>query len=112
MKQLLVLTAATIMISFCATTAIVVAAEPTAPSPPTEVQYTPKIGKVTFNHSSHQQVTECSTCHHTGNYAQCKSCHGIDEKAPKSKVAYHNQCKDCHKEMKQGPTGCKECHVK
>ncbi|MFK5927519.1 MAG: cytochrome c3 family protein [Desulfuromusa sp.] len=106
MKKLLILLTATILISSIATVVIAVT------NGPTEVKYTPKMGTVTFNHAAHQARTDCSTCHHTEDYAQCKSCHGVDQKAPKAKVAYHKQCKSCHKELKKGPTKCKECHIK
>ena len=79
---------------------------------PEEIKYTPKMGTVTFNHTAHQGQTDCATCHHTGDYAQCKSCHGVNSKTPKAKDAYHKTCKSCHKELKRGPTKCKECHIK
>lgn len=79
---------------------------------PPEVKYSPKMGSVTFNHEAHQSQSDCATCHHTGDFAQCKSCHGVDQQAPKAKDAYHKLCKDCHKEAKKGPTKCKECHIK
>lgn len=79
---------------------------------PPEVKYTPKMGTVTFAHAAHQALTVCATCHHTGDYAQCKSCHGIDPNAPAAKDVYHKQCKECHNELKKGPTKCKECHIK
>lgn len=106
MKNLLILLTATILVSSIVTVVIAVS------TGPAEIKYTPKMGTVTFTHSTHQELTDCVTCHHTGDYAQCKSCHGVDEKAPKAKNAYHKQCKDCHKEMKKGPTKCKECHIK
>jgi len=106
MKKLMILLTAIILASSVATVVIA------ATTPPAEVLYTPKMGTVTFNHTTHQELTDCISCHHTGDYAQCKSCHGVDVKAPKAKNAYHIQCKDCHKEMKQGPTKCKECHIK
>ncbi len=80
--------------------------------PPAEVQFTPKMGKVSFDHTVHQQQTECITCHHTGEYASCRSCHGVVAEAPKAKNAFHSLCKDCHSKLKQGPTKCKECHIK
>ena len=106
MKKLLIMLTATILVSSIATVVIAVA------TGPAEIKYEPKMGTVTFNHSDHQQLTDCATCHHTGEYAQCKSCHGVDQSAPKAKNAYRKQCKDCHKEMKKGPTKCKECHIK
>ena len=106
MKKLIVLLTATILIS---STASITLAETKGPG---EIKYPAKNGVVTFNHASHQGLTECATCHHTGDNAQCKSCHGVDPKAPKAKNAYHKQCKSCHKKMKKGPTKCKECHIK
>lgn len=79
---------------------------------PDKVTYSPKMGTVTFNHQTHQKRTDCSTCHHTEGYTKCKSCHGVDAKAPKAKDAFHKTCKGCHKQMKKGPTKCKECHIK
>lgn len=81
---------------------------------PAEIKFEAKMGTVTFNHADHQGVvTDCTTCHHKGVEAgTCKSCHGVDPAAPKSKDAYHDQCKGCHQEKGAGPTGCKDCHVK
>jgi cytochrome c553 len=106
MKKLLILLTATVIVSFV-TTAVIAAT-----NGPSEVKFTPKMGTVTFNHTAHQGLTECATCHHTGDYAQCKSCHGVNDNAPKAKNAFHKLCKDCHKESKKGPTKCKECHIK
>ena len=82
---------------------------------PTEVKYEVKIGTVTFNHEAHATyINDCIACHHTGTEpVGCKTCHlATKGNAPKAKDAYHKQCKSCHKEMKQGPTKCKECHIK
>ncbi len=105
MKKMLLLTAI-LLVSVYATTVVA------ATNGPEEIKYTPKMGTVTFNHKAHQGRTDCATCHHTGDYAQCKSCHGVDTAAPKAKDAYHKGCKSCHKELKKGPTKCKECHFK
>ncbi len=79
---------------------------------PAEVKFDVKMGNVTFNHAAHQElVADCATCHHTGGFESCKSCHD-GTKAPKSKDAFHNSCKDCHKKEGKGPQKCKECHVK
>ena len=74
-----------------------------------------KTGVVTFDHAKHQaDVSDCAECHHTDGFEKCSSCHGAkdDGKKLKYKSAMHNNCKGCHKEMKKGPTKCKECHVK
>ena len=106
MKKLVILLSATLCVAIIASTVI---ATTTGPS---EVKYTPKMGTVTFNHTAHQGSIDCATCHHTGDYAQCKSCHGVDPIAPKTKNAFHSLCKDCHKESKKGPAKCQECHIK
>lgn len=71
-------------------------------------------GVVTFDHAKHQGLTECKVCHHTETYEACDSCHGAadDGAKLKYKTAIHKNCQDCHKEMKKGPTKCKECHIK
>jgi hypothetical protein len=59
---------------------------------------------VTFNHKAHAELLK-----------DCVKCH---EKAEGGKIAgfgkdlAHKQCKDCHNEMKKGPTNCKGCHTK
>lgn len=80
---------------------------------PAQVTYEVKMGNVSFDHTKHEGVTDCATCHHTEGEASCKSCH-MKKKgdAPKAKDAFHKNCKGCHKDMKKGPTKCKECHVK
>jgi len=83
-----------------------------ASSGPGKVTYSPKMGTVTFDHQAHQKRTDCATCHHTKEYAKCKSCHGVDAKIPKAKNAFHTTCKGCHKKIEKGPTKCKECHIK
>lgn len=74
-----------------------------------------KTGVVTFDHAKHQvDVPDCAACHHTGGFEKCSSCHAkaADGKKLAYKKAMHDNCKGCHKEMKKGPTKCKECHVK
>ncbi|MFO7576741.1 MAG: cytochrome c3 family protein [Pelovirga sp.] len=105
MKKLIVLLLATGLISAAAT--LVVASS----NAPAEVSFTPKFGTVTFNHTSHEQVTDCASCHHTGEFVQCSSCHGVNEGIPNTKDTFHSACIDCHKEQNQGPTRCRDCHV-
>jgi hypothetical protein len=59
---------------------------------------------VTFKHKAHAEVLkECTKCH---------------EKAEGGKItgfgkdSAHKKCKECHSEMKKGPTTCKGCHSK
>ena len=83
-----------------------------ADQPPTEmIQLTNKMGAVPFSHNIHSNLT-CQTCHHTGNFEKCSACHETNSKAPSSKQAFHALCKDCHRQEKSGPTGCKACHQK
>ncbi len=104
MKKMLVLLA---IVALVATTAFVAVAD----NGPASIKLDVKMGAVTLDHVKHQGLTECATCHHTGDYAGCKTCHDAKPEAPKAKKAYHKLCKDCHKEQ-SGPTKCKECHVK
>jgi len=104
MKKMLVLLA---IVALVATTAFVAVAD----NGPASIKMDVKMGAVTLDHAKHQGLSDCATCHHTGDYAKCKSCHGGKPDAPKSKKAYHKLCKDCHKKQ-SGPTKCKGCHVK
>ncbi len=69
---------------------------------PAELQYPTKMGTVTFNHASHESLIDCASCH--------DAVQGIDQKQRKD--AFHGLCISCHKEQQQGPTSCKECHVR
>lgn len=83
---------------------------------------------VKFDHNSHEELTECSRCHHDydefgGNTEedgqQCGECH--TKAAGKNPIplmkAYHLQCKGCHKasSKKSGvgkPEMCGQCHIR
>lgn len=106
--------------------------------PPATV--TPERASVDFPHSLHFKGYSCDKCHHKwdGNQAvqscMTSGCHDMttapenplkngkytEESIKYYKYAYHNQCRDCHKEEKQKrdttlvtlPTGCNECHPK
>lgn len=72
-----------------------------------QYQYTGK-GTVTFDHKSHGEKMDCSTCHKGATPAKI---------AIENKKQGHDQCLVCHKaEKKQGnmaaPTKCSACHVK
>ena len=82
-----------------------------------------KLGKVTFTHNKHTEgyKIECKACHHEMKEGEtpkpCKACHGVDEKALGAKDAFHQQCKDCHKQSNtekgtSAPDKCGGCHVK
>jgi Cytochrome c7 and related cytochrome c len=59
------------------------------------------MGKVTFNHDKHKPLG-CAKCHE-----------GAPKKIEINKgVAHDKLCIKCHKDMKKGPVGCKDCHKK
>ena len=105
MKKMVVLL---IVAAFVAATAFVAVAD----DGPAVIKLDSKMGTITLDHAKHQGLTDCAACHHTGDYAGCKSCHDAKPDAPKSKAAYHKLCKDCHKGKDPAPTSCKGCHVK
>ena len=80
-------------------------------------------GPVRFMHARHAATVEdCSICHHyrprdpaAKETTRCSACHQEPNHpdAPERiglKAAYHQQCINCHKDMKQGPVGCDGCH--
>lgn len=85
---------------------------------------------VTFTHKKHSMdyKLSCDSCHHVykdgknvwkegDKVAKCSTCHtdpGRKKGAnpPTLYNAFHDNCKDCHKEAKKGPTKCNECHPK
>lgn len=107
MKRMLIVMFAVILVAAAAMA--VVAAD----KGPAEIRLDASMGTVTFDHAAHQQrAADCTTCHHQGEFISCHSCHDDNGAAPKAKTAFHALCKDCHTEMKSGPTKCKECHSK
>ncbi len=96
MKKLSVLIV-TICLSIFAATLVIASSDS-----PSELQYPSKMGTVTFNHANHESLIDCASCHDVVQ--------GIDKK--EQKEAFHGLCISCHKEQKQGPTNCRECHVK
>ncbi|RQW82391.1 MAG: cytochrome C [Geobacter sp.] len=62
------------------------------------------MGKVSFPHQKHiDKLKDCTLCHATKAGGKIA---GFD------KAKAHKLCIDCHKKMKSGPTGCKDCHKK
>ncbi len=74
----------------------------------------PKQGTVTFDHQIHKSkgITDCKTCHHTGNTAKkCgdSGCHW--ETQNKGYNAIHSKCLGCHRTKGgKAPTLCTQCH--
>ena len=88
-------------------------------------------GAVTFHHEKHftEYNIACTECHHvykdgknvwkeTDPVKKCIECHDPEKKvgnAPKLQIAYHNNCRTCHKESgnKEAPwKRCNDCHAK
>jgi hypothetical protein len=75
---------------------------------------------VVFSHGPHAEIAgDCESCHHfsDGTPATCVSCHeerpGVPSaEQPALKVAYHERCVGCHKEVGSGPVGCEDCHAR
>ncbi|MDO9068830.1 MAG: cytochrome c3 family protein [Deltaproteobacteria bacterium] len=58
---------------------------------------------VSFKHKAHSEVlNDCTKCHAKAEGGKIEG-FGKDS-------AHKKACKECHIEMKKGPTGCKECH--
>lgn len=88
-----------------------------------------KKGPVKLGHKKHNEEykVKCAECHHVykdgkntwkeGDAVQkCGECHDPLKKkgkAAKLKIAFHKNCKTCHKEKQKGPfKKCNECHQK
>ena len=89
------------------------------------------LGGVRFSHVSHQDMTECTACHHESRpeltlstpYQSCADCHTQAPTAPMTtsiRDAFHDAparagtCLDCHVSEaaagKAAPLKCIECH--
>jgi len=59
---------------------------------------------VSFKHKAHSEaLKDCTKCHAAAEGGKI---------AGFGKDTAHKTCKDCHTEMKKGPTNCKGCHTK
>lgn len=97
---------------------------------------------VSFSHTKHSEgyQTDCAECHHKYEdganiwvegdpVAKCQECHNDptvkdegklpeEKKAKNLKLAFHNSCQACHKQLKKKapqtyekiPTKCEKCH--
>lgn len=99
-----------------------------------QVYKTDRKGSVLFSHSEHADgyVESCDGCHHEYKDGQniweegqpvkkCSSCHDPskrDGRTRKLNIAYHKNCKGCHRELaREGGTQapyrqCTDCHEK
>ncbi len=84
---------------------------------------------VEFPHTDHEDLIECSRCHHDfdkfgtntgGDGESCSECHSRteDENPIPLMKAYHRQCKGCHIKISKNfgkenkPQMCGQCHVR
>lgn len=76
-------------------------------------------GPALFDHESHQEIEDCTTCHHYSEdqTPRCKECHGepfdpANLNKPGIAHVFHLRCISCHKEEQVGPIECTGCHLK
>ncbi len=81
-----------------------------------------------FQHEEHNEkaeIEECNVCHHLYEAGEkveddssegqgCSDCHHVEEDHPTRPLmkAYHDLCKECHRDNDKGPVTCGECHPK
>ena len=74
-----------------------------------------------FSHKAQADaIKDFNKCHHTWKEGEkvkkCTDCH-TKESEVTAKTAFHNTCKNCHRDLKKagkatGPTICSKCHAK
>lgn len=72
-----------------------------ASSPEFVKVYESGFGNVSFNHTTHSQLSECKECHVE-----------TDMIIVSDKKTAHDFCKACHINTDNAPTKCKGCHIK
>ena len=82
-----------------------------------------------FSHDEHNEsaeIEECNECHHvyddsgklvedeSSEDQRCSDCHELESVGRRLALmkAFHTNCKGCHKEKKNGPIMCGQCHVR
>jgi Class III cytochrome C family len=59
---------------------------------------------VSFKHKAHAEaLKDCTKCHAKAEGGKIEGF---------GKDFAHKKCKECHTDMKKGPTACKGCHTK
>jgi hypothetical protein len=104
-------------------------------APEAEIIITGEKKSARFSHPVHLKLgVECGQCHHDSGHnpltdssieamensesLRCATCHNKDFSnagLQSIKDAFHQRCKECHKQGVngiKGPTKCKDCHVK
>ncbi len=91
------------MLASLAQLAVAVGVVALAPVPDKVVLETKSFGTVTLDHAAHlRERATCKTCHGPGPIKK------IEGWTPRQA---HDICVACHKDLKRGPTGCRQCHV-
>ena len=130
-KGILTVTVLALAGVFFLTTAILTAADsPDEVVINTEGYKSDKKGPVSFNHAKHNKEYDvgCDECHHEYKDGEnvwkegdpvkkCNECHDMeksDGNVKKLQTAFHNNCKNCHKEVGDPApsTKCNDCHSK
>jgi hypothetical protein len=130
-KRILTITALALGGVFFLTTAILTAADsPDEVIINTEGYKSDKKGPVPLSHAKHSEEYDigCDACHHEYEDGEnvwkegdpvkkCVECHDTqksDGDVKKLQIAFHNNCKNCHKEVgDQAPSKkCTDCHSK
>ncbi len=82
-----------------------------------------------FKHDEHNevaQIEDCNQCHHvyddngslqeeeSSEDQSCSDCHDLEPsgKKPGLLKAFHRNCKNCHRQHKNAPLMCGQCHVR
>ena len=88
----------------------------------------PKRPPAVFRHDDHNElagIEDCNRCHHvyedgklleeeSSEDQRCADCHEMKDsgRTPGLMLAFHTNCKSCHREQKKGPIMCGQCHVR
>ena len=89
----------------------------------------PRRPPAVFRHDEHNEaaeIEECNQCHHvydddgklmedeSSEDQQCSDCHELKTSGRQLALmkAFHTNSKGCHKEKKNGPLMCGQCHVR
>lgn len=88
----------------------------------------PRRPPAVFGHDDHNeqaQIEECNPCHHvyedgrivedeSSEDQSCADCHELSDSGRKPGLikAFHTKCKSCHRERREGPLMCGQCHIR
>jgi len=89
----------------------------------------PRRPAAVFRHNVHNElagIEDCHVCHHvydengklvedeSSEDQRCSECHELERSGNKPALmkAFHTNCKGCHKQQKNGPLMCGQCHIR